>query len=332
MKWFFSSFAVLLLLLSCQKESNEVVVEEVVATDIMISKREIFLKIGEDQTLGAVLSPAKATDRTLIWSSTDTGVATVKDGLVSSVAPGSAEIIVQHGNLTDKCRVTVYTVPDGAVPIDIMCTRMDDKGNAIKDEHGNEIHYIIHFADRNLGASAPEDYGDYYAWGETETYYVKLDPLTWKEGKSSGFSEEAYNGARHLGDGQTLPLEDDVANAILGGKWRIPTPNEFTCLASQSKWEAGTKNGIPGYYAFSKDENNKNSIFFPSGGSIYGRSRFDFGLRVENWTSFTKKDNNNNNAICSLISEDDLDIYKSGHSVFGSLLRYNGRTIRPVTE
>ncbi|MBR4227482.1 MAG: hypothetical protein IKR72_00040 [Bacteroidales bacterium] len=50
----------------------------------------------------------------------------------------------------------------------------------------------LKWASFNLGASAPEEYGDYYAWGETEPYYNSQDALIWKEGKESGYSWASY--------------------------------------------------------------------------------------------------------------------------------------------
>ena len=50
----------------------------------------------------------------------------------------------------------------------------------------------LKWASFNLGASSPEEYGDYYAWGETEPYYSSQDPLIWKEGKYVGYYWPSY--------------------------------------------------------------------------------------------------------------------------------------------
>ena len=50
----------------------------------------------------------------------------------------------------------------------------------------------LEWASFNLGASKPEEYGDYYAWGETKPHYSSLDPLTWMEGKEDGYSWSTY--------------------------------------------------------------------------------------------------------------------------------------------
>ena len=45
----------------------------------------------------------------------------------------------------------------------------------------------VKWATCNIGAEEPEDYGDYFAWGETEPYYYSLSPLVWKEGHEEGY-------------------------------------------------------------------------------------------------------------------------------------------------
>ena len=66
-------------------------------------------------------------------------------------------------------------VPEEAVDLGMVLPRLDDEGNPLKDEQGNEITYKLYWAKSNLcetGLCAkPGDYGDYYAWGETEPYY-----------------------------------------------------------------------------------------------------------------------------------------------------------------
>lgn len=115
------------------------------------------------------------------------------------------------------------------------------------------------WASFNLGASKEYEYGDYYAWGETITYYSSLEPLAWRErnGKSLGYDWPSYlyaNGAYNrltkycptdqtgFWDGagipdnnmelETGPAGDDVASKKLGGQWRMPTVEEIEELLS----------------------------------------------------------------------------------------------------
>ena len=116
----------------------------------------------------------------------------------------------------------------------------------------------------NLGASAPEAYGDYYAWGETKPKQVYTYPnhKWYKEGAPSlGFTK--YNNE----DGKlSLEDEDDAVIQKLGNGWRTPTLADFRELTNQkyTKIEKTTLNGVAGYQITSKK--NKKSIFIPFAG------------------------------------------------------------------
>ena len=92
----------------------------------------------------------------------------------------------------------------------------------------------VYWGKFNLGSKTMSGAGDYYAWGELQPYYSKLSPLTWKDGKSDGYKWSnylygdgstftKYNGSDHT----VLQPEDDAAYAVLGGKFRMPTIEEW---------------------------------------------------------------------------------------------------------
>ena len=116
----------------------------------------------------------------------------------------------------------------------------------------------------NLGASAPEAFGDYYAWGEVEPKQVYTYPnhKWYKEGAPSlGFTK--YNNE----DGKlSLEDEDDAVIQKLGNGWRTPTLADFRELTNQkyTTIEKTTLNGVAGYQITSK--RNKKSIFIPFAG------------------------------------------------------------------
>lgn len=143
----------------------------------------------------------------------------------------------------------------------------------------------LKWASFNLGASKPEGYGDYYAWGETETYYfpgeAQSDYPTWKIGKEEGYWwssykwckgsnttitkywATSYSGYEYM-DGKTLlDPEDDAAHMNLGGSWRMPTEAEWTELRENCSWEWTSMNSIHGRKVTGP---NGNSIFFPAAG------------------------------------------------------------------
>ena len=117
----------------------------------------------------------------------------------------------------------------------------------------------------NLGASAPEAYGDYYAWGETtpKQKYTYPNHKWYKEGAPSlGFTK--YNNE----DGKlSLEDEDDAVIQKLGNGWRTPTLADFRELTNQkyTTIKKTTLNGVAGYQITSK-KNNKKSIFIPFAG------------------------------------------------------------------
>lgn len=138
----------------------------------------------------------------------------------------------------------------------------------------------------NVGADVPESYGDYYAWGETETHYNEggnTESMTWKDGYSAGYAWSNYkymdsnvndwNGitkytcedgqkdvvwydanGTFIGDNKTeLDDEDDVAVKKWGGKWKMPTFEQQTELYNNCYWVwTTTYNGksVNGYIVF----------------------------------------------------------------------------------
>ena len=74
---------------------------------ITLNKPQLSLVKGATETLTATVLPTTATDKTVIWESGDTAVATVKDGIVTAVAAGNATITAKAGEKTATCAVTV---------------------------------------------------------------------------------------------------------------------------------------------------------------------------------------------------------------------------------
>ena len=194
----------------------------------------------------------------------------------------------------------------------------------------------LKWASCNLGASAPEEYGDYYAWGETEPYYSSQSPLAWKDGKSAGYNWASYQWCNGSGVSITkycaqriygtvdniteLEEDDDAAHVILGGDWRMPTPDEFTELMSECDWEPTTKNGVDGYLVTGP---NDNSIFLPFAGLMEATYLAGAGEEGYYWSSSiaTTASSTANGVIIGSANIECNDIY-----------RYNGFSIRPVTD
>ena len=152
----------------------------------------------------------------------------------------------------------------------------------------------------NLGASKPTDYGDYFAWGETEpnkteytwaTYkWMQTGKSDWKhitkytlaDGQTKGIWYDA--GGNFIGDNKaTLEAADDAATANLGSPWRMPTGGEIQELIDNCTWTETTQDGVKGYEV--KSKKNGNTIFLPAAGSRTGSELDDAGSWGHYWSS-----------------------------------------------
>lgn len=131
----------------------------------------------------------------------------------------------------------------------------------------------VKWASWNVGASAPEEYGVYFAWGEIEPSFWFYDWSSWRSYKwcnGSLTTLTKYNTQKSYGivdDKTTLDMEDDAAHANWGGSWRMPTLTEIEELINNcdSKWT--TENGVNGRRFTSKKEGyTDKSIFLPAAG------------------------------------------------------------------
>lgn len=107
----------------------------------------------------------------------------------------------------------------------------------------------VEWASVNLGATKPEEYGYYYAWGETE--YNKTT-YSWTSYKWADGSESSLNKYNTSDNKTNLDLADDAAHSLLGEGWRIPTKAELDELRQGCTWTRKTKNGVVGYEGVSK--------------------------------------------------------------------------------
>ena len=165
----------------------------------------------------------------------------------------------------------------------------------------------LKWATCNVGATSPEDYGDYYAWGETET-------------KSEYTDENCMTMNLDLDDISGDP-QYDVARKNWGSTWRMPTEEEQQELVDNCTWTWMTHNGVDGCKVTGP---NGNSIFLPAAGYRYGSSLKNDGRRGYCWSS-SPYDYNGGYYACHLSFHDgDENVNYSD--------RYYGLTLRPITE
>ena len=136
----------------------------------------------------------------------------------------------------------------------------------------------VKWASWNVGASSPEEYGGYYAWGELEhkNNYDNDTYQYWdKDNGEYVFIGNNISGTRY-----------DVARAKWGKGWRMPTMAECYELIEKCKWERSTCNGVNGQKVTGP---NGNSIFLPAAGFRNGTGAYDQGSLGEYWSG-TKDD------------------------------------------
>lgn len=98
------------VIISCGDESEEPTT--IKATDIILNKNDIILNIGEAKVLTASVYPANTTEKRVVWTSSNTSVATVENGIVKAVALGSTIITATCGDVSAVCNVVVTPKPE----------------------------------------------------------------------------------------------------------------------------------------------------------------------------------------------------------------------------
>ena len=134
------------------------------------------------------------------------------------------------------------------------------------------------WATMNVGATTPEECGDYFAWGETTPmdYNPYWDTYQWSNGKWNKLTKYCTGsnyGDNGFVDGKTeLDPEDDAAYVNWGSQWRMPSYDQMEELRTKCTWQWKTSNGVNGYLV--KSKSNGASLFLPvtdyySTGQIY---------------------------------------------------------------
>ena len=169
----------------------------------------------------------------------------------------------------------------------------------------------------NVGATNPEDYGDYFAWGETEP----KDTYSWNNYRYGNGSDYDVTKKYNENDGRTsLERIDDAAYQEWGSDWCIPTHAQFQELEDKCTWVRTSRNGKNGYNVKGP---NLNSIFLPAAGRMgYDGKNSDVGFFGYYWSS----------SLGTVLPDDARYLYFSSDLVYtsGSDGRCFGLSVRPV--
>lgn len=197
----------------------------------------------------------------------------------------------------------------------------------------------VNWATCNVGADKPEDYGDYYAWGEVEP----KETYTWENYRfrTSGYDEVDVRFSKYtsmlytsmldadnryyVADNKTLlDLEDDVAHVKWGGNWRLPTDQEMNELIDSCTFTWTVLNGVNGCLITSKVSGyTDRSIFLPATGK--------YGFEANNksagtWGHYWSSSVNRNEISCRA----GVLAIGSDYAAVKITFRFHGQSIRPV--
>ena len=170
----------------------------------------------------------------------------------------------------------------------------------------------VRWAEHNIGASSPEKYGDYFAWGETEpksNYTAETNKYYDKTKKTYIDIGKDISGTKY-----------DVARAQWGGNWRMPRLEEIKELIDKCSWQWTELKGINGYKVTGP---NGNSIFLPAAGNRIGTEVSSRGSNGSYWSG----------ALYEGISSRAYRLYFcSRYPNWYYYGRSGGHTVRPVTD
>ena len=269
---------------SCEKE------QIIAIENITLSESAVELDVPETLKVEAAITPADmASEITLTWSSSNKSVATVDDnGIITAKYPGKTTITASYENISASISVTVTNTHNGYEYVNL------------------GLPSGTKWANHNIGATVPYEYGDYFAWGEIapkETYTTQ---------NSTTYGEE-------IGDISGNP-EFDAARAIWGKEWRLPTEEEIKELEEYCTTNETNVGGILGVRVTGP---SGQSIFLPYSGHKFNSTISGIGV----WgVYYSSEDANINFAINIGIG----DGWNNNLGVTADAYKYGGHSIRPV--
>lgn len=270
---------------------------------ISLSSQKIELIVGESKKINFIRGSGSYTIEN---RNTEVAMVTINGNtiLINALKEGETTIIVTDTQLETTANISVKVSNDITSEIPVAIDLGLPSGTM--------------WASCNVGASTPEEYGGYYAWGETE----EKETYTLENYIHCDGSYETYHdlGANISG------TEYDVAHVKWGGNWCMPSKDDIQELLSYcvSDWTAF--NGIKGMKFTSKI--NGNSIFLPAAGLRSGDGLELAGQLGYYWSSTSNMGNINHLDAPYLVFGFFNDAFNFISD--GGMERNNGRSVRPV--
>lgn len=231
----------------------------------------------------------------------------------STTSSGSYSISVTGLNANTTYYYRAYAIVDGEYKYGEV--RSFTTESSVTSGDAIDLGLSVKWASCNVGANSPEEYGYYFAWGETtaKSSYSSRTSITY------GWSISGL-GSRGIIDADgNLAAAYDAATANRGDNWRMPTLDEMKELINQCTWEWTTMNGVKGRKVTGP---NGNSIFLPAAGYRSDPSLYGAGSGGYYWSATPSGGSED---ACSLnFYHDDYD--------WSGYYRYYGQSVRPVSE
>ncbi len=220
---------------------------------VVLSNDVLDLKKTDTKKLEAYIIPSNTDETTVTWKSEDPSVATVDEtGLVTAIGVGITQITATCEGISAICEVSVWE--HGGLKVECV-----------------DLGLSVDWCTTDLGASRPEELGDFYAWGEVKT-------KSFFDWSNYAFYQEQYrqltkycsdSSLGHTDGLRQLEPTDDVAYRLIEEDYRIPSSAQWVELLENCTWEAYLLGDVKGYKVSSKSYPDR-WIFLPYGDSVSG--------------------------------------------------------------
>ena len=262
---------------------------------------------------------ATVTARGICWSISQNPTIDDNDGITTDgngTGTFTSDLINLTANTTYYVRAYATNEKGTSYGDEISFTTEEEEEEGCEPDGEIAGHYYVDlglpsgvkWATCNVGASSPEDYGDYFAWGETSP---KAE-YSWENSVTNGEQMSDISG----------DAQYDAATANWGGSWRMPTKEQMEELVEHCEWEWTQVNGVNGAKVIGP---NGSCIFLPAAGFRDGSSFFHDGYDGFYWSSTPYDyyyDLNYAYNLYFITGDEDVNLS----------YRYYGLTVRPITE
>lgn len=246
-----------------------------------------------------------STDSDLLSEGLDVRVASHQDGIYTCSLSNLKENTTYY--------YCAYLSVDGQYTYGIVRSfTTEKKKDEITPGQMVDLGLSVKWAGWNVGASRPEEYGGYYAWGELEE---KSDYSL----NTYQYYDQANKAYQFIGD-NISGTQYDVARTQWGGNWRMPTKEEFQELVDRCDWEWAKYNGVSGQKVIGP---NGNSIFLPAAGYRHGQHFSYRGSDGHYWMGDFYRDDSKNAYFL---------YFYYGYEHWNYDYRFDGFSVRPVFD